>query len=173
MKGFKILIIMSFLSIFFGTTYSVNSENASKEPMGGYSIEGIFNEHQIDKNVSYFYLDEQPGEKDQIKIKLINDSSSEKTLEVKVTNANTVAKNANGWWKITNGKVDFSYTGVAKNTNGWWRIENGKVNFNFNGIAQNSNGWWYIKGGKVDFSYNGTVKSNGKTYKVVNGKVRV
>ncbi|HGF7952532.1 TPA: DUF916 and DUF3324 domain-containing protein [Enterococcus faecium] len=102
MKGFKILIIMSFLSIFLGTTYSVNAENASNEPMGGYSIEGIFNEHQIDKNVSYFYLDEQPGEKDQIKIKLINDSSSEKTLEVKVTNANT----------NLNGLVD--YTGTLK-----------------------------------------------------------
>ena len=89
----------------------------------------------------------------------------------KVTYTNTVAKNANGWWKITNGKVDFNYTGVAKNQNGWWRIVDGKVDFNCNSVEKNENGWWYIRGGKVDFSYTGIAKNANGWWKIVNGKV--
>ena len=89
----------------------------------------------------------------------------------KVTYTNTVAKNANGWWKITNGKVDFNYTGVAKNQNGWWRIVNGKVDFNCNSVEKNENGWWYIRGGKVDFSYTGIAKNANGWWKIENGKV--
>ncbi|MDQ8322411.1 DUF916 and DUF3324 domain-containing protein [Enterococcus faecium] len=99
MKKWITYCILSFFSL---STNIVYAEQNSSNLMGGYSIEGIPNEHQIDKNVSYFYLDEQPEEKDQIKVKLINDSSSEKTLEVKVTNANT----------NLNGLVD--YTGTLK-----------------------------------------------------------
>ena len=89
----------------------------------------------------------------------------------KVTYTNTVAKNANGWWKITNGKVDFNYTGVAKNQNGWWRIVDGKVDFNCNSVEKNENGWWYIRGGKVDFSYTGVAKNANGWWKIENGKV--
>ena len=89
----------------------------------------------------------------------------------KVTYTNTVAKNANGWWKITNGKVDFSYTGIAKNANGWWRIVDGKVDFNCNSVEKNENGWWYIRGGKVDFSYTGIAKNANGWWRIVNGKV--
>ncbi|EOZ5804855.1 DUF916 and DUF3324 domain-containing protein [Enterococcus faecium] len=85
-----------------GCTNLTHAEENSDQLMGGYTIEGVPNEHQIDKNVSYFYLEEQPGEKDQIKVKLINDSTTEKTLTVKVTNANT----------NLNGLVD--YTGKLK-----------------------------------------------------------
>ncbi|MFP7291535.1 DUF916 and DUF3324 domain-containing protein [Enterococcus hirae] len=92
------LVLLTLLSNTQGTL----AEENSNELMGGYTIEGVPNEHQIDKNVSYFYLDEQPGTKDQIKVKLINDSSTEKTLDVKVTNANT----------NLNGLVD--YTGTLK-----------------------------------------------------------
>jgi len=83
-------------------TLVVQAEDDTTKPMGGYTIEGVPNEHQIDKNVSYFFLEEQPGEKDQIKIKLLNDSTEEKTLNVKVTNANT----------NSNGLID--YTGTLK-----------------------------------------------------------
>ena len=87
----------------------------------------------------------------------------------------TVAKNSNGWWYISNGMVDFSYTGVAKNSNGWWRIESGKVNFDFEGFASNQNGWWYLEGGKVTFQKNDVIKGtvDGETtwWHVVNSKV--
>lgn len=82
---------------------SVSAEENPEQFMGGYSVEGIPNEHQIDKNVSYFFLHEQPGEKDQIKIKVINNSDKEKTFTIKITDANT----------NINGLVD--YTGKLKN----------------------------------------------------------
>lgn len=79
-------------SLLFGS-YSVAAEDVSSQLAGGYTIEGIPSDHQLDKNVSYFYLKETPGESDQVKVKLTNDSSKEKILKVKVTNANT---NING-----------------------------------------------------------------------------
>ena len=92
-------------------------------------------------------------------------------VDSKVTYTDTVAKNANGWWKITNGKVDFDYTGIAKNQNGWWRIVDGKVDFNCNSVEKNENGWWYIRGGKVDFSYTGIAKNANGWWRIVDGKV--
>ena len=72
------------------------------------------------------------------------------------------------WWHVVNSKVTYDTT-VAQNANGWWRIEEGKVNFNFTGVASNQNGDWYLSNGKVDFNYNGTVTYDGKLYQVVNG----
>ncbi len=93
----------------------------------------------------------------------------------KVTRAETVAKNANGWWYIdSNGMVDFSANTVAKNENGWWYILNGKVQFGFTGLAnyKNANGWWYIKNGKVDFTHNGVDKNKNGWWYVTGGKVQ-
>ncbi len=87
--------------------------------------------------------------------------------------ANTVAKNKNGWWYVTGGKVRFGFTGLANysNKNGWWYIKNGKVDFNAKGVYKNKNGWYYVKNGKVQFSYNGFASnSNGKWY-IDKGKV--
>lgn len=113
--------------------------------------------------------------------------------ESKVTDTETVAKNANGWWYVKDGKVDFEYTGIRKNENGWWRIvkgqvdfncysveENeygwwcirgGKVDFNYTGLAKNADGWWYIKGGKVDFTYTGLAWHDGDYYYMENGEL--
>ncbi|MFG5498743.1 WxL protein peptidoglycan domain-containing protein, partial [Enterococcus faecalis] len=68
---------------------------------GGYTIEGVPNEHQIDLNVGYFYLHEEPGQSDQLKVRLINQANQEKILQVKVTNGNT---NSNGLIDYT-GKI--------------------------------------------------------------------
>ncbi|MEC5317303.1 DUF916 and DUF3324 domain-containing protein [Enterococcus casseliflavus] len=92
MKRWIVFCTLMFITL-CGSTQQVFAEESSSELIGGYTIEGVPSEHQIDKNVSYFYLDEQPGAKDQIKVKLINDSESEKILEIKITNANT---NSNG-----------------------------------------------------------------------------
>ncbi|HGF7960121.1 TPA: DUF916 and DUF3324 domain-containing protein [Enterococcus faecium] len=90
------------LSMLTGGFQVSAEESDSSQLAGGYTIEGVPSDHQLDKEVSYFYLKEQPGEKNQVKVKLTNDSSKEKTLEVKITNANTNA----------NGAVD--YTGKIK-----------------------------------------------------------
>ncbi len=82
--------------------------------------------------------------------------------------------NANGWWYIKSGKVDFSHNGVDKNCNGWWYVTGGKVQFGFTGLANysNSNGWWYIKNGKVDFNHNGVDKNKNGWWYVTGGKVQ-
>ena len=67
-------------------------------------------------------------------------------MEKLIRTANTISKNENGRWKITNGDVDFDYTGVAKNENGWWLVRDGKVDFTANTVAKNENGWWLIRG---------------------------
>ncbi len=84
-----------------------------------------------------------------------------------------VDKNKNGWWYVKGGKVDFSHNGVDKNKNGWWYITGGKVQFGFTGLAnyKNANGWWYIQDGKVDFSHNGVDKNKNGWWCVRGGKV--
>lgn len=94
----KYLGLLSISFLFLGTgmltTYA--------EESGGYTIEGVPNSHQLDSNVGYFYLHEEVAGEDSVKVKLINTATKEKTLEVRVTNANT----------NTNGLID--YTGSLK-----------------------------------------------------------
>lgn len=94
----KVQSIILFLMFMFIGTLDVQAE----EIMGGYTIERIPNIHQIDTNLGYFYLCEQPGTQDQLGVKLINSSNQEKLLTIKVTNANT----------NVNGLLD--YTGTIK-----------------------------------------------------------
>lgn len=101
MKKWAIYVLCVF-SMLSGSNQVSAEESDSSQLAGGYTIEGVPSDHQLDKEVSYFYLKEQPGEQDQVKVKLTNDSSKEKTLEVKITNANT----------NVNGAVD--YTGKIK-----------------------------------------------------------
>lgn len=81
----------------------VFAEDTSSSEFGGFSIEGLPNKNQLDKNASYFYLHEEPGTKDNLTIKLNNSASKEKKLEIKVVDGNT----------NSNGIVD--YTGSLKN----------------------------------------------------------
>ena len=68
---------------------------------------------------------------------------------------NGLKQNEAGWWKITNGIVDFNYTGLAYDeTVGWWYVENGLINFDYNGLKQNEAGWWYVENGEVDMNQN-------------------
>ena len=68
---------------------------------------------------------------------------------------NDVCANVYGWWKITDGKVDFGYTGLAQNVGGWWYIRNGAVDFDKNSVLEGTvNGdtaWWNVRGGQVIF----------------------
>lgn len=85
--------------------------------------------------------------------------------------AQGIYQNNYGWWKTTDGKVTFKETGVFQNEFGWWRVKDSKVDFNANGIYQNKNGWWKTKNGKVDFSFTGIAKNEYGTWYVKNGKV--
>ncbi len=99
----------------------------------------------------------------------------------KVTRAETVAHNSNGWWYInSNGMVDFNYNGFAYNSNGWWYCEDGKVTFSKNSVIQDTNkkidgaaSWWYVVGSQVQTDFTGLAdysNSNGWWY-IENGKV--
>lgn len=92
MKKSKIIFFTLLVCVSSWLGINVKADETA-QANGGYTIEGVANEHQIDPNVSYFYLREEPGAVDQLKVKLINQSDAEKTLHVKVTNGNT---NANG-----------------------------------------------------------------------------
>ncbi len=88
-------------------------------------------------------------------------------------------RNANGWWYVKNGAVDFTANTVAKNVNGWWYVKGGKVNFSYNGFAKNGNGSWYLEDGKVRFNKNGVIKdtagdlgTKGTWYYVVRSQVQ-
>lgn len=97
----KILILIFLVITSITTSFKVSAEE--KQNFGGFSVEGIPNTRQIDKNSGYFYLLEKPGSKDSIKVKLINSSNKDKKLMVKVVDANT----------NSNGIVD--YSGNLKN----------------------------------------------------------
>ncbi|OZS41201.1 DUF916 and DUF3324 domain-containing protein [Enterococcus hirae] len=103
-NSIRLLCLLSiiFANLFFGIVVTFADEN-STDGFGGFSIEGIPNVHQIDKNSSYFYLKEDPNSTDKITIKLNNSSNKDKILDIKVVDANT----------NSNGILD--YTGSIKN----------------------------------------------------------
>lgn len=100
----RLLLVVLIISanLFLGRVVTFADEK-SAEGFGGFSIEGVQNSHQIDKNSSYFYLKEDPKSTDKITIKLNNSSNQDKVLDIKVVDANT----------NSNGIID--YTGSLKN----------------------------------------------------------
>ena len=44
---------------------------------------------------------------------------------------------------------------LQQNGAGWWRIVDGKVDFSCNGLVDSEYGWWYLRGGRIDFEYTG------------------
>lgn len=100
MRRFKLVFIVSFS---FLSLFCYQKVVYSEEITAGFTVEGVPNDRQIDKNLSYFYLKEEPNQIDEIKVTLINTSSLDKTLQVKIVDGNT----------NLNGLVD--YSGSLKN----------------------------------------------------------
>ncbi len=113
----------------------------------------------------YYYVDgsEDTGLTDVVKGTVDGTSGWWNVINGKVTRAETVAKNSNGWWYIdANGMVDFSYNGFASNSNGNWYCENGKVTFNKNSVIKDTTGaigtkgtWYYVTASKVQNEFTG------------------
>ena len=91
------------LSLFFSSLFFFQQLATGEELAAGFTVEGVPNERQVDENLSYFYLKEEPGQRDEIKLLLSNNSPEDKTLSINVVDANT----------NINGLVD--YTGNLKN----------------------------------------------------------
>ena len=101
----------------------------------------------------------------------VRSESGAKGDAVIATDYTGIAKNQYGWWRVSDGYVDFDFTGVAQNEYGWWRVEDGKVDFTANGIYKNEFGWWKTSNGKVNFSAKGVYKNEYGWWYVNKGKV--
>jgi len=44
-----------------------------------------------------------------------------------------MAANEYGWWYVSSGGVDGTFTGVASNSYGSWYFENGTINYSYDG----------------------------------------
>ena len=79
-----------------------------------------------------------------------------------------------GWYYVKKGQLQTGKVTVEHNSTGWWYIgTDGKVDFSFTGIASNAYGSWYIEKGKVNFSKNMNTYIDPYTklnYKVAKGK---
>lgn len=100
----KIVKLLGISSLFFCLISSTAYANEDQE-IGGYTIEGVPNKNQLDPDVGYFYLHEEVGAEDSVKVKLSNSSAEDKTLNIKVTNGNT---NVNGLIDYTGRLEDHS-----------------------------------------------------------------
>ncbi len=80
-----------------------------------------------------------------------------------------MALNEYDWWYVKNGELDLSYTGLALNDYGWWYIKNGRLDLSHTGLALNDYGWWYVKNGALDLSYTGMALNEYDWWYVTNG----
>ena len=58
---------------------------------------------------------------------------------------------------------------MAANEYGWWYVSSGGVDGTFTGVASNSYGSWYFENGTINYSYDGEYTYVGITYIVKNG----
>ncbi|MCF0229921.1 MAG: C40 family peptidase, partial [Parasporobacterium sp.] len=77
-------------------------------------------------------------------------------------------------WYVKDGKVDYS-TGIAKTADKWSYVKDGKVLTTYNGFVKSSNSYWYFVDGVVDFNLRaiiyGTVFDNSDWWYVEGNKV--
>lgn len=65
-----------------GLIGGVEQGYAEESMLNTFNIEGVQNENQIDPDAGYFYLHEEPGATDEIKVKVNNTSNEEKSLQL-------------------------------------------------------------------------------------------
>ena len=80
-----------------------------------------------------------------------------------------LAKNKTGWFYVKNGKVDFSKTGLVYNAGNWFYVQNGFLNWKTCTLAQNGGVWYGVHNGYVDWRYSGIIRLGGSYYYVSNG----
>lgn len=76
-------------------------------------------------------------------------------------------------YKITDGHVDTTYTGMAEQPSNDTivRVDNGTLNKKYNGIGQLNGVSYYVRRGVAKTNYTGKIILNGKTYQVTNGVI--
>ena len=53
-----------------------------------------------------------------------------------------MAVNEYGWWYVTDGEIDDSYTGIAENEYGRWYMQDGVVNMDYTGMLCYGAEWY-------------------------------
>lgn len=77
----KRILVSCLLSI--GLFGLVEHSYATESDFSSFSVEGIPNEKQLDPDAGYFYLREEPGSQDKLKLKIQNNSSEKKNIHNK------------------------------------------------------------------------------------------
>ena len=78
----------------------------------------------------------------------------------------------NQWICFTNGKADYTYTGMVESSDGWLYVKNGISDFTYTGLAANGSLLTYVTNGKPDTSYTGLVSYQQEWLYVKNGSVQ-
>ena len=98
-----------------------------------------------------------------------NNSSDDNDNGNTTNNAKVVQLDDGNWYRVVNGAVDYSYTGVASNEYGWFYIRNGALDWGYTGLANNEYGWFYVKNGALDWGYTGVANNEYGWFYVKNG----
>lgn len=107
--------LMIIVACFIGMLNSTNSFATDGKTQ--FNVEPVFPKSQLNKNDSYYNLILKPNEKEILKVKVINKSNKEISVDLKINNAST---NANGLivYNVKEAKLDKSltipFTSIAK-----------------------------------------------------------
>lgn len=80
-----------------------------------------------------------------------------------------LTKFENRWLYFTKSKVDYSYTGATRYNGGIFYVTNGTLNWSYTGLTKFENRWLYFTKSKVDYSYTGSARYNGGLFYVTKG----
>ncbi|MDY5279829.1 GH25 family lysozyme [Sharpea porci] len=88
------------------------------------------------------------------------------------TNGLVQARNGN-WYYLTNGNVNWNYSGLIYFNNEWFYVHHGLIDWNYSNLVNYNGQWFYVHNGKIDWGYNtlSQVDGGGIWYKVTNGKL--
>ena len=88
------------------------------------------------------------------------------------TNGLVQAKDGN-WYYLTNGNINWNYSGLIYFNNEWFYVHHGLIDWNYSNLVNYNGQWFYVRNGKIDWGYNtlSQVDGGGIWYKVTNGKL--
>ena len=78
-----------------------------------------------------------------------------------------------GWYYLSKGIVDSSYSNLLLYNGGWYYVKEGKIDWSYSNLVNYNGGWYYVHNGKIDWSYTtlSQVDGKGSWYYVHNGKI--
>ena len=59
------------------------------------------------------------------------------------------------WFYITNGKINWGYTGLVYYNDIWFYVSGGMIDWNYAGLVYYNDVWFYVSGGMIGWDYTG------------------